>query len=473
MGEDIYDLVIIGSGPAGYVAALRAAQLGVSVCLVEGRDLGGTCLNRGCIPTKALVRSAEVYRTALSAEDFGIAAVEVGFRWERVLERKKHVVERLVGGIRKLLSSAGVRLLEGRAFVDESGRVSVRLPDSSVLPLKWKKLIIATGSTHALPPVPPEDLEFSIDSDRALALERPPRKAIIIGGGVVGVEFGCIFNAFGANIDIVKRTPLLLPPVDEEISRRIAPILKKRGVRVNHGFYIKRIRRTEDGLVRVIGEAGGEERYFEGEIALVAMGRRPDFGGLDLDRLGVRYNDRGIAVDEYMRTTAHDIYAAGDVVGRYFLAPVASAEGVAAAENAVSEIRGAEATKQMDYSVIPQCVFSVPEAASVGLTERQAREKGISVKISRFPFSANGKAVASGEDEGIVKVVSGEDGRILGVHILGPHATELIHEGALAVQLGASTRNVSTMIHAHPTLSEALMEAMAAATGESVHLVRV
>ncbi|HHY37733.1 MAG TPA: dihydrolipoyl dehydrogenase [Clostridia bacterium] len=467
-----YDIVVIGSGPGGYVAAVRAAQLGAKVAVVEARDIGGTCLNRGCIPTKALVRSAEIYDNVKSSKEYGVSVSGFELDFARVMERKREVVQRLVSGVEKLFDSNGVEVFRGKGSIPRPGVVEVTLNgEGGKKVLETKNIIIATGSGHALPPIPPDDIRLAVSSDDALEFQRPPKSMVIIGGGVLGIEFACIYHSFGTEIDVIKRSPLILPPVDDELSKRLMPVLKRKGIRINTGIYIKGIEALPDGTRRVVADTkDGKEVSFEAETVLIAMGRVPDFGGLDLDGLGIAYSKKGIEVDQYMQTSVPGIYAIGDVVGRFYLAPVASAEGILVVEN----IMNPKERRPMDYSCVPQCVFSSPEAASVGLTETQAREAGYDIKVSKFPFSANGKAVALGETEGLVKVVAdGPTGRILGMHILGPHATDLIHEGALAVKLGAHAKDVAYMIHAHPTLPEAVMEAAHGIEGHPIHLAKI
>ncbi|MEW6082639.1 MAG: dihydrolipoyl dehydrogenase [Bacillota bacterium] len=463
----MFDLAVIGSGPGGYVAAVRAAQLGAKVAVVEARDLGGTCLNRGCIPTKAMVKSAEAYKTIVNGEGYGVRVKEYQLDFPSVIQRKQEVVNRLVTGVEKLFSSNGITCYRGKASIPKPGMVEVSGPDAARLETRFT--LIATGSGHALPPVPEAAIRRAITSDEALCLPKPPESMLVIGGGVLGVEFACIYAAFGTKIDIIKRSPLVLPPVDEELSKRIMPLLARQGIKVNAGIFIKDIQVSGDGAKRVIANTKeGKEVTFEAEEVLIAMGRVPDFGGLDLAALGIEHDSKGIKVDNRMRTSLAGVYAIGDVVGKYYLAPVASREGIIAVEDMFST------GSDMDYKVVPQCVFSSPEAASVGFTERAARDAGYSVKVSRFPFSANGKAVALGEAEGMVKVVAdGETGLLLGMHILGPHATEIIHEAAIAIVLGGTAEAIATMIHAHPTLPEAIMEACHGIMGHPIHLAKV
>ncbi len=464
----MYDVVVIGSGPGGYVAAIRGAQLGGRVAVVEANKLGGCCLNRGCIPTKALVRSAEVYLTAVHGAEFGTNTGEVSFDLGVAMARKRKVVEQLVSGVERLFSSNKVELIRGWASVPEAGKVIVKQSDGGTLDLETKNIILATGASQQKPPVPEESLALVISSDEALDLDRVPRTMLVIGGGVLGVEFACIYNAWGTKVDIIKRSPVILPPIDDEIARRLMVVLRRKGITVNSGMYIKEIVEAGDGvkLVRCDTKEGGKVEY-KAEVVLVAMGMVPDFGGIDVDRLGVAYDRKGIKTDARMRTSVPGIYAIGDVVGKFYLAPVASAEGIVAMEN----IFGHDA--EMDYSVVPGCVFSIPEVASVGLKETEAREAGIPVKVSKFPFSANGRAVAMGETEGVVKIIAGEDGRLLGMHIMGPHADDLIHEGAVALRMKATARDLAEMIHAHPTLPETIMEASHGIGGQPIHLARV
>jgi len=470
----MFDLVIIGAGPGGYVAALRAAQLGAKVALVERDKIGGCCLNRGCIPTKALVRAAEVYETVKGAAPFGTVVAggpaAVSLDMGTVMARKRQVVGQLVGGVDKLLAAADVTVVMGTAEVPGPGRVAVTTPDGGTRTLETRYILLATGSQPAQPPVPEEDLRLTIGSDEALELEKVPSSMLIIGGGVLGVEFACIYHAFGAGIRIIKRTPNLLPAVDEEIAKRLALSLRRRGIEINVGVYIKRIEKTSAGRLVVCDTAEGGEVRFEAETVMVAMGRVPDYGGLDLAAMGVRTGPRGITVDARMRTTAPNVYAVGDVVGRTYLASVASAEGIAAVEDMFGK-----SGRDMDYRVVPGVVFSSPECGSVGLDEKRAQEaaarSGGEVVVSKFPFTANGKAIAMGETEGLVKFVADKaTGEILGMHVMGPHASDLIHEGAVALQARMKGEELARIVFAHPTLSETVMEAAHGISGLPIHI---
>lgn len=462
----MFDVVVIGSGPGGYVAAIKGAQLGGKVALVEGHKIGGCCLNVGCIPTKALVHAAHTYINSRESHKFGVKNLGVELDLAGVMAHKEKTVDQLVAGVDMLLKGNGITVYNGWAKVSAPGKVEVAMADGSKEVLETKNIILATGSSPQLPPVSEESLAHTISSDEALCLSKVPERLLVIGGGVLGVEFACIWNAFGAKVEMVKRSPLILPPIDDEISRRLMPMFRRKGINVNSGIYIKEIKEEDGEKVLIADTKDGGTKEFRADLVLVAMGRVPSFGGIDLQALGVEHDKRGIKTDMRMATNVAGIYAIGDVVGRTFLAPVASAEGIVAVEN----ILGGD--KTMDYSVIPSCVFSIPECASVGLKEKEAKEQGYNVKVSKFPFSANGRALSIGETDGLVKIVGDTDtGKILGMHILGAHADDLIHEGALAMKANLTAREVAEMIHAHPTLPEAVQEALHGVQDKPIHLL--
>ncbi len=470
----MFDLVVIGAGPGGYVAALRAAQLGAKVAVVERDKLGGCCLNRGCIPTKALVRAAEVYETAKGAAPFGTViaggAEGVSLDMAAVMARKRQVVDQLVGGVVRLLGAAEVATYMGTASIPGPGKVAVARADGGAEVLETKHILLATGSQPAQPPVPKEDLALTIGSDEALELEKVPPSMLIIGGGVLGVEFACIYNSFGSKIRMMKRSPNLLPAVDEEIAKRLAISLRRRGMEINVGVYIQRIEKTSAGRVVTCKTAEGQEVRFEADTVMVAMGRVPDYGGIDLAAMGVQTDKKGITVDARMKTSAPDVYAIGDVVGKTYLASVASAEGIVAVEDMFAGHK-----RDMDYRVVPGVVFSSPECASVGLEEKDAAEaaaqSGREIVVSKFPFTANGKAIALGETEGLVKFVADKaSGEVLGMHVMGPHASDLIHEGAIALKARMKGEELAQIVFAHPTLSETVMEAAHGISGQAIHI---
>ena len=461
----MYDIVVIGGGPGGYVAAIRAAHRGAKVAVVEYNKLGGCCLNVGCIPTKALVRAAEVYETALHADQFGTEIAGITLNFSKVMAWKERTVKQMVGGVELLMKANKIDVFYGKAQIAAPGLVEVAMNDGGAEKLETKNIIIATGSVPQRPPLSDEAFALTTSSDEALELANPPKSMLVIGGGVLGIEFACIYASFGTEITAIKRTPGILPPIDEEIGKRLLPILKKKGVTVNAGVFIQNIEKTADGGRLVTCKDGeGNEIKYEVERVLVAMGRVPDWGGLDLDRLGIAYDKRGIKTNAKMETNVAGIYAIGDVVGRTFLAPVASAEGIVAVDNITGH------PKEMSYEVIPSCVFSIPECASVGLKEKDCVAKGVEYKVSKFPYAANGKAQALGETDGIVKIIAdAKTGKLLGMHILGAHATDMIHEGAVLLTEGANGEAIAETNHAHPTLSEIVMEAAHGINGEIIH----
>jgi len=454
--------VIIGGGPAGYVAAIHAAHLGANVALVEKDRLGGTCLNRGCIPTKALVRSVEVLLEARRASDFGIDIGSIKTNFQKIMARKSNVVSQLVSGVEQLMKANKISVYRG------TGRILsphlVKVDDEEIA---TRKLIIATGSESALLPVPGLDLPGVLTTDDILELKELPESLVVIGGSHVGVEFASIFNGLGTKVTIVKRRPLLLEPIDEEIGRRFAQTLPKQGIEVKIGAAVKAIRR-EGSVLKVVWDTPGGEHGVEGQMVLMATGRQPYTEGLGLSELGIRMDGRAIVVNEYLETNISDVYAIGDVLGKTMLAHVASYEGEVAVENALGYPR------QADYRAVPSCIFTQPEIAGVGITETQAKDSGIPYKVSKFPFLACGRAVTMDETMGMVKTIcDAENGRILGLHIMGPHASDLIAEGVLAIQLGATARDIAHAIHAHPTLPEAVREAAMGQLEGSIHFQRM
>jgi len=460
-------LVVVGGGPAGYVAALHAAQKGAAVALVEEKRVGGTCLNSGCIPTKALLAGAELWLRIKNASDFGIEVKDVTFDYGKAVERKDRVVQRLVDGVERLLRGRRVELVLGRASSVAGGKVEVSLRDGGQCTLEAKNILLATGSRPVKPPIPGVEQAGVITSEEALDLTEPPSRAVIIGGGVIGLEMASLFGALGSTVTVVEMLSQVLQGMDAEMVRRLRPSLRRLGIELVTGAVVDCIEERDGGKV-VQYKKGQQTLEVAADLVLVAAGRAPDFGGLNLEEAGVQYDPRhGIRVDRGMRTSAPGIFAAGDVVGGPLLAHVASAEALVAVENALG------GDEEMDYRAVPACVYTLPELAGVGDTEEEARAKGLNPVVSKFAFSANGRAVAGGETEGLVKIISaGVDGPVLGVHILGAHGTELIHEGALAVNLGLKARDLARTIHAHPTRAEALMEAAHGVLGEPIHMLK-
>ena len=458
-----YDVLVIGGGPGGYVAALRASQLGAQVALVEETFIGGVCLNVGCIPTKALLRSAEVYETLLNAKQFGIAVDgAVSADWAAIQKRKAQIVHRLTTGVGGLLRRAQVKVFSGRGKLVDAHTVEVT-GEGGRQQVEAGKVIIATGSRPVRLPLPGFDLPGVLDSSGALALDGLPARLLIVGGGVIGAEFTAIFSALGVQVIVVEMLDRLLPMMDADVSAEIAKSMKRRKVAAYLNSRAAGVERAGDALRVSVGTPEGDTA-FEVDKVLVSVGRRANVEDLGLEAVGVQTARAGIEVNERMETNVPGVYAVGDVTGKWWLAHVSSKEGVVAAENACGH------PSKMNYRSVPSCVFTRPEVASVGLTEAQAQEGGYDVLVGRFPFLANGKALTYGEREGFVKVVSeSKYGEVLGLHIVGPHASDLILEGALALSMEATLDEIEATIHAHPTLGESIEEAALAARGLALH----
>nr|MBC7243719.1 dihydrolipoyl dehydrogenase [Chloroflexota bacterium] len=456
------DIAIIGAGPGGYVAALRAAQLGAKVVLVEKGKLGGVCLNWGCIPTKTLLRTAELLNLAREAADYGVIVSEVKLDWSAAQKRKEAVVRRLTGGVKFLLEKAGVQLLPGIArFVSPSALEVVG--EGGQERVEAKDYVIATGSRPASLPIPGLEGSGVLTSDDALSMDALPGSLLIIGAGPIGVEFATLFRACGVQVTLVELLPRVLPTLDADLGAEVERALKKAKVAVYTASQVSKVA-SNNGKYAVTIQGAAQATTVEVDKILVAVGRRPNVEELRLDSVGVQVEKAGIKVDEFMRTNLPHVYAVGDVTGGILLAHVAMHEGVVAVENAIGLQRA------MNYAAVPSCVFTWPEVASVGLSEEQARQQGYDLKVGKFPFRANGKALAQGEQEGLVKIVAeSKYGQILGVHIVGPHASDLIQEGTLALTLEATLDELEVAIHPHPTLSEAVAEAALAAKGRALH----
>jgi dihydrolipoamide dehydrogenase len=454
------ELVVIGGGPGGYIAALRAAQLGAKVTLVEAERIGGVCLNWGCIPTKALLRSAEVLQEVRQAATFGVKVGKPEVDWPAMQARKGDVVNKLVGGVQMMLSRAGVTVVNGRARFTGPQQIAVEGPKGTQT-ISAQRFIIATGSSPMRLPIPGIDLPGVIDSTGALSLDKVPASMVIVGGGAVGLEFATLYNTLGCKCTVVEMLPRVAPLGDADISDALRLAIQVQGIKVHVNTKITAIEQTATGLVAKLAGPQGEVTV-EGEKVLMAAGRRANVANLGLEAAGVAF-ERAIKVDDTMATNVPGIYAIGDVVGGSMLAHVASHQGVVAAENALGH------AAKMRYNAVPACIFTHPEQASVGLTEEAARKQGYDVKTGRFPFNGNGKAVAQGEVEGFVKVVSeARYGEVLGVHILGPHASDLILEPTLGMTLETTLDEIAATIHPHPTLGETIGEAGLATLGRAL-----
>src|SRR2546421_3216836 len=452
-----FDVVVIGGGPGGYVAALRAAQLGARTAILEKERMGGTCLVRGCIPTKALLQSSELYTLAKDGASFGVVADKVGFDWSKAQTRKGAVVDQLVKGVEGLLKAGSVSSYKGSARLTGKGGVAV-----SGDQLEAKDIIIATGSAVAHIPLP--GAELTIDSDQILELKEAPRRLAVIGGGVVGMEFAAMFAALGSKVTVLEMLPQVLSMVDADLVTVYAKHLAKLGGEIHTNSKVSEVVKRNGGL-QVNFSTGGEGGSVDADQVLLAVGRVPYTQGLEAEKAGVKLERGRVVVDDHLRTTAEGVWAIGDVIGGIMLAHVASYEGVCAVENIAGR-----ADRVPDYHAAPNCIYTDPEIAHVGLGENEAKEKGIAVKIGRFPFAAAGRALTLGQTEGFVKVVADAgSGKLLGAHIIGPRATDLIAEATLAIQNGLTLEQIDLTIHAHPTLPDSLMEAALAAQGRAIH----
>lgn len=463
--SDIKDVIVIGGGPGGYVAAIRAAQLGAQVALVEREYLGGTCLNVGCIPTKVLLHTAELYEEILKSNIYGIKIDgNVSVDLNSLQKRKEEITSQLVNGVTGLLRLNNIEVIKGEASFRDKNTIDVKKEDGSVITLKADNFIIATGSKPFTPPIKGIDSEGVIDSTEALALKEIPKELVIIGGGVIGIEFATLFNSLGSKVTVLEMLPYILPPIDREISEIVKMKLSMEGINIHTSAQVTSIE-NNNGKLEVVAKVGDDELRVAGDKVLVSVGRRAVTEGLNLDAAGVKTSKKGIAVNNRLETNVKSIYAIGDVTGINMLAHVASEQGIVAAENIMGLHR------EMDYKAIPACIYTKPEIASVGITEEEAKKSGIEYKVGKFMLSNNGKALIANEVEGtMVKIIADTKyGEILGVHIYGPRATDLIMEGTLALRLEATVDEIVTSIHPHPTISESIKEAALSVNNIAIH----
>jgi len=466
MTNQAFDLVIIGSGPGGYVAAIRASQLGMNVAVVEKEHLGGICLNWGCIPTKALLKSAEVYSSLANAKRFGVSVEKAEVDFTAVVKRSRQIATRMSKGVEFLLKKNNVKVFKGFGkflalqkigVINESGDVVEELTGSHI--------IIATGARPRTIPGVKIDRKRVISSREAMSLEKFPESMIVIGAGAIGVEFAYFYQTLGCQVTVVEMLPHVLPIEDAEVTELLTRAFKKQKMKIFTSTMVKSVVTFESG-VRVIVESNGESKDLEAELALMAIGVQGNYENLGLEELGIEVEKSYIKVNEYCQTNIKNIYAIGDIIGPPWLAHVASAEGILAVE----KIAGKE-VKPIDYASIPGCTYCKPQVASIGLTEKKAIEQGYEIRIGRFPFVASGKSIASGENEGMVKLIyDAKTDTLLGAHIIHAEATELIGELSILKTLGIEGEKLIKTIHAHPTLSEAIQEAAAAAHNEAIHL---
>ena len=458
-----YDVVILGAGPGGYVAALRAAQLGATVCLIEKNVVGGTCLNRGCIPSKALIHSAALWKRAHEGAAFGVTASNWVFDWTAAQTRKSQIVSTQVKGVHMLLGTAKVVVKQGMGSLLDSRSVKIAA-DGSEETVTAKAVILASGSEPKGLPGVEIDGDRILTSTETLQLPALPKTFLIVGGGVIGMEFASMLSSLGTQVTVVEMLPQLLPTEDPMLVRILQGALQKQGVAFHVNTKVEKVEHTPTGVRVQI--SGGTS--VEAERVLIATGRALNSAGIGLDKAGVLVAHGAVQVNERMETSARGVYAIGDVTGVSLLAHVASMQGLVAAANATG------GTATMDYSAVPNCIYTDPEIASVGLSEPKAKEEGRAVKIGRFNFASLGKAMCIGETAGMVKVVAdAQTDRVLGIGIVGPHATDIIAEGVLAVRHGLTAAQVAEAIHAHPTLPEAMGEAMHDVHGQAIHKARL
>ncbi|MFP7445278.1 dihydrolipoyl dehydrogenase [Bacillus infantis] len=468
-----YDLVILGGGTGGYVAAIRASQLGLKTAVVEKGKLGGTCLHNGCIPSKALLRSAEVYATARHAEEFGVLTGDVSVNFGKVQERKNKIIDQLHKGVQHLMKQGKIDVFEGLGrilgpsiFSPMPGTISVEMNNGSenemLIP---KNVIVSTGSRPRTLPGLEIDGTQVMTSDEALEMTEIPKSIIIVGGGVIGIEWASMLSDFGSEVTVIEYADRIMPTEDREISKEMQRLMKKKGVKFAVGAKVLPETLQKGEEVKISAEIKGEKKEFSAEKLLVSVGRQANTEGIGLENTDIQIEKGFISVNEYFQTKESHIYAIGDVIGGLQLAHVASHEGITAVEHIANEN-----PSPLDYSLISKCIYSSPEAASVGLTEDEAKEKGHDVKTGKFSFRAIGKALVFGESDGFVKIVADkETDDILGVHMIGPHVTDMISEAGLAKVLDATPWEVAHTIHPHPTLSEAIGEAALAVDGKAIH----
>lgn len=452
-----YDVTIIGSGPCGYVAAIWAARCGLKAAVCEKDLLGGTCLNWGCIPTKTILHTAELFSDIKDAAKYGIDVNPPVLKFDKVFERKERVVEQLRGGIASLFKARKIDLFKGAAALLDKHTVAVGNEK-----IDSENILLAAGSRPQEIPLFRFDKEYILSSDDMMSLKNLPESLLIVGGGAIGCEFGSIYNAFGKKVVIVEMMDTLLPLLDEEIGKKLELIFKRKGIDVATKTKVEKIDKKEGRLEAMLSSG----KAYTVDKALVSVGRRFNSDGLGLEKLNIKVDKGAVVTDDYLRTNVPNIYAGGDIIGGVLLAHVASHEGIAAINNMRGE------SKKIDYSAVPNCIFTNPEIATVGLSEKDAKSKFKDVKVSRFPYTALGKACAIGKTEGFVKIIGDSSTeKILGVHIMGPHATDLIGEATLAVKEGLKVSSLIETIHAHPTLTEAVHEAALGFYNKSIHLI--
>ena len=455
-----YNIIVIGSGPGGYVAAIRASQLGKKVAIVEKAELGGVCLNWGCIPTKALLKSAQVFTYCKNAAHYGVAVEgEVKPDFEKIVARSRTVADTMSKGVAFLMKKNNIDILAGWGRLAGEGKVEV---DGTLY--EADAVILATGARPRQMPFMPVDGEHVISSKEALTLPRLPQSMIVVGSGAIGSEFACLYASLGVKVTVVEYMPQMMPLEDEEVAKAMERSFRKMRATVLTSTTVKAVR-VEDGICHVDIEGKKGAETLQAEVVLSAVGVKSNIENIGLEEMGIAVERDKVVVDEHYQTSARGVYAIGDIIATPALAHVASAEAI----HCVEHICGLE-PDAVDYSTIPSCVFTTPEVASVGMTEQQARDKGIEYKVGRFPFTASGKATAAGDRDGFVKLIFDNEERLIGAHLVGATVTEMLGEPTLAKRLGATAHAIAKTIHSHPTMHEGLMEAAEAAMGVAIHL---
>jgi dihydrolipoamide dehydrogenase len=465
-----FDVTIIGSGPGGYVAAVRAGQLGLKVALIEKEKdarLGGTCGLRGCIPTKALLMAAHLYQQAGHFQDFGIKVDNLGFDWTQVQKRKGDVVAKNSSGVSYLMKKNKVTVFNGFGKITGKGKIEVTKDDGKAETIDTKNIIIATGSVVKPFPGFETDGKQVVNSDQILELQKVPKSMIVMGSGAVGVEFASVYARFGCETTVIEFMPRIVPVEDEEVSKELARSFKKQGIKVETGIKLEKLAKSKTGVKATGKNDKGADVFFEAEMFLVAVGRMPYLENLGLENTKVKVSTRGtVEVNEYCETGEPNVFAIGDVIATPWLAHLASKEGIMVVEKLAGK-----KVEPINMRLVPNCTYCDPEVASVGLTEAKAKEEGYDVKVGKFPFSASGKARILGETDGFVKIVSEKKyDEVLGVHIIGPHATELLAEACVAMSLETTADELGRTIHAHPTVSESVMEAAEGVHDLTIHM---
>ncbi|WP_312207147.1 dihydrolipoyl dehydrogenase [Epilithonimonas hominis] len=461
-----YDIIVIGSGPGGYVTAIRAAQLGFKTAIIEKENLGGICLNWGCIPTKALLKSAHVFNYLKHAEDYGLNKVEnPGFDFTKVIQRSRGVASKMSGGIQFLMKKNKIDVIMGTAKVKAGKKVSVVDAEGKSTDYTGSHIIIATGARSRELPNLPQDGKKVIGYRQALSLPEQPKSMIVVGSGAIGIEFADFYNSMGTKVTMVEFLPNIVPLEDEEVSKHVEKSLKKSGIEIMTNSSVESVDTSGNGVKAKVKTANGEITL-EADILLSAVGIAANVEGIGLEEVGIKTDKGRVLVNEWYETSVPGYYAIGDIIPTQALAHVASAEGI----TCVEKIKGMHVEK-IDYGNIPGCTYCHPEIASVGLTEKQAKEKGYELKVGKFPFSASGKATANGDVDGFIKVIfDAKYGEWLGCHMVGDGVTDMIAEAVVARKLETTGHEVLKAIHPHPTISEAVMEAVAAAYGEVIHI---